>query len=81
MPDMNNETPLHLAGNLLMTSESRLVFFQTAIEVMALQTLELSEDARSAVLDRQNNDGNTCLHILASATEKIKSDQIKYSSG
>ena len=44
MPDANNESPLHLAASLLMTSESRLVFFQTAIEVMALQTLEMSEE-------------------------------------
>lgn len=77
LPDLNNETPLHLAANLLMTSESRLVFFQTAIEVMALQTLEMPEEQRAGTLDRRNGDGNTCLHILASATEKIKSDQIK----
>lgn len=75
VPDhINNETPLLLAATLLVTSDSRLVFFQTAIEVMSAQTREMSEAQSAAALDARNRDGNTCLHILASVTEKIKSE-------
>ena len=75
VPDhLNNDTPLHTAATLLLNSESRLVFFQTAIDVMAAQTLEFSEGQRSTSLDARNKDGNTCLHILANITEKVKSD-------
>jgi len=74
-PDyINHDTPLHLAATLLVTSESRLVFFQTAVEVMSIQTRDLNESQTVLTLDARNNDGNTCLHILASVTEKLKSD-------
>jgi len=74
-PDLlNNATPFHTAATMLLNSESRLVFFQTAIDVMSTQSLELSETDRIVALDSRNNDGNTCLHILANITEKVKSE-------
>ena len=75
IPDeLNNDTPLHTAATMLVNSESRLVFFQAAIDVMSAQTREMPEQQRIAVLDAKNNEGDTCLHILSSVTEKIKSD-------
>lgn len=77
LPDSGNkDTPLHLAGTMLVSSETRLVFFQTAIEVMAAQTKELSDAHRTATLDARNGDGNTCLHILAKVCEKVKIDHV-----
>ena len=74
--DLGNGTPLHLAANLLCSSDTRLTFFQTAIEVMAAQAYDLPDGDRIAALDACNNDGNTCLHILAGANEKIKVDPV-----
>jgi len=74
--DLGNGTPLHLAASLLCSSETRLVFFQTAIEVMAAQAKEMNDSDRMATLDAKNNEGNTCLHILAGANEKIKVDHV-----
>ncbi|XP_065649577.1 uncharacterized protein LOC100215049 [Hydra vulgaris] len=71
---LNSNTPLHTAATMLLNSDSRLVFFVTAIDVMAAQTREMSEEQRSAVLDSRNNEGNTCLHILAHIHEKGKID-------
>jgi len=70
--DTDNGTPLHLAANLLTTSETRLVFFQTVIEVIAA----LSKDKidRKETLDAINGNGDTALHILAGCSEKIKVD-------
>lgn len=77
LPDTKNkDTPLHLAGSLLGSSETRLVFFQTAIEVMAAQTRELSDRQKIATLDSKNDDGDTCLHILAKVCEKVKIDHV-----
>ena len=75
VPDeLNNDTPLHTAATMLLNSESRLVFFQAALDVMAAQTREMPEHHRAAVLDSKNNQGDTCLHLLSSVTEKVKSD-------
>ena len=75
MPDnVNRDTPLHTAATMLLNSGSRLMFFQTAVEVIVSRVHELPVTERSPILDAQNIDGDTCLHILAAATEKMKSD-------
>ena len=71
---VNQDTPLHTAATMLLNADSRLVFFQTAIEVMVSRAHELPDSQRSSILDAKNIDGDTCLHILAAATEKMKSD-------
>ena len=43
---------------------------------MAAQAYDLPDRDRIAALDACNNDGNTCLHILAGANEKIKVDPV-----
>ena len=79
--DSDNGTPLHLAANLLTTSETRLVFFQTAIEVMVGLTQDMSFTDKTETLDAVNSDGNTALHILANVGEKIKVDHCRTAIG
>lgn len=74
--DMGNGTPFHLAASLLCSSDTRLTFFQTVIEVMAAEASDMAEGDRMASIDACNNDGNTCLHILAGANEKIKVEPV-----
>ena len=55
-------------------AESRLVFFQTALEVMSDMTRGMSLSERQSILDARNADGNTCLHVLAGAKEKMRTE-------
>ena len=73
IPDtVNRDTPLHTAATMLLNTDVRVNFFQTAIEVISTFTQKLSDSERSSILDARNDDGDTALHILAGLGERPK---------